>query len=204
MKREDIIAHFKDATDEQVKALLDINSADITKALDKRRGDADALQTRMDATEEALSKANETIRTLEAAQGDTTKLQAEIDRYKQADIDRQEAENQAKAQADLAERFDAAAGDRAFIHDFVRKGVMVDFGVALADKANRGKSDRDVFDAITKDKDYFASQNPPPKMGGMGNPIPVTDKENFKKLSLYEQFQFANAHPEQAKAFMDD
>ncbi|MEA4899317.1 MAG: hypothetical protein VB067_02540 [Christensenellaceae bacterium] len=204
MKREDIVAYFKDATDEQVKALLDINSADITKALDKRKGETDALQGRLDEANAALTTANNTIKALEATKGDTAALQKQIDDYKKADADRQEAEKQARAQAELEERFNAAAGDRAFIHDYVRKGVLDDFGKALADKANRGKSDKDVFDAITKDKDYFASQNPPPKMGGMGNPAPVTDKENFKKLSLFEQFQFANAHPEQAKAFMDD
>ena len=29
MRREDILKHFASATDEQIKALLDINSADI-------------------------------------------------------------------------------------------------------------------------------------------------------------------------------
>jgi hypothetical protein len=39
--------------------------------------------------------------------------------------------------------------------------VLDEFERALADNANAGKGDRDLFDALTKDKGYFASQNPP-------------------------------------------
>lgn len=164
MKREDISKLFKDATEEQISALLDINSRDIGNA----KGGATKLQADLDAANAALTTANETIKSLEASKGDATKLQAEIDEFKRKDAERVEAEKQAAAQAELEERFNAVSSDKKFLHDLVRKGVLEDFGKALQDKANRGKSDGDIFAALTKDKDYFASQNPPRVMGPVG------------------------------------
>lgn len=169
MKREDISKIFEGATDAQISALLDINSRDIGRA----KADGEKLQSDLTAAQDALTKANDTIAQLEAHKGDVEKLQAEIDRYRQADADRAEAERQAAERAELEERFNAVTGDRKFIHEFVRKGVMEDFGKALADKANRGKSDAEVFSALTRDQDYFASQNPADEnMAQFGNVNP--------------------------------
>ena len=169
MKREDISKIFEGATDAQISALLDINSRDIGRA----KADGEKLQTELTAAQDALKKANDTITQLEAHKGDVEKLQSEIDRYRQADADRAEAERQAAARAELEERFNAVTGDRKFIHEFVRKGVMEDFGKALADRANRGKSDAEVFSALTKDQNYFASQNPAAEnMAQFGNVNP--------------------------------
>lgn len=199
MKREDITKLFPEATDEQVSALLDINSRDIGKA----KGGAEKLQTDLDAANAALETAKATITTLEAAKGDTVALQAEVDRYKAAEAERKAAETAAQLRAAIEARFNAQVGDRAFIHDFVRKGVLDEFEKALADKANAGKGDKDLFDALTTDKGYFASQNPPPpNMGGAPNIDKATDKEKFQKMSLYEQMVFANQHPEQAAEYM--
>jgi hypothetical protein len=202
VKREDIIAQFKDAADDQVKAILDINSADITKALGKQGGEITTLQAKATDLEGQLTTANNTIKALEAAKGNAEDLQKQIDAYKQAEADRKAAETAAQLQATVEARFDAVVGDRKFLHDFVRKGVLDEFEAALADKANTGKGDKDLFDALTKDKGYFASQNPPINMGGAGGGDPETDKEKFDKMSLYEQMLFAQKHPEQAAEYM--
>lgn len=165
MKRDDITKLFPTATDEQVSALLDLNSKDIGKA----KGGADKLQTDLDAANAALGEARETIKGLEASKGDATKLQAEIERYKKAETDRTEAEKAAAAHAEVEKRFNDAVGERKFLHEFVRTGVLGEFEKALTDKANAGKGDKDLFEALTKDKDYFSSQNPPVNMGGLGN-----------------------------------
>ena len=62
MKREDIAKLFENATDEQISALLDINSQDIGKA---KRG-SEKLQADLDVANDALKKAQETIAALEA------------------------------------------------------------------------------------------------------------------------------------------
>ena len=84
-------------------------------------------------------------------------------------------------------------GDKKFIHDMVREGVKRDFGAALKDKQYLGKGDAEIFAALTKDKDYFASQNPAgnpfPKMGDP-SPLKVEDKAAFFKLSFADQMRF--------------
>ena len=158
MKRDDIKKEFPEATDEQINRLLDINSADIGKA----RGNAGKLQEDLDA-------ALETISELKANAEDSEKLKQRIAEFEQAEAERKEAEKKAAERAELEERFGAVSGKKKYIHDMVREGVLNDFGKALLDKANRGKSDAEIFDALTKDKGYFASENPPGNMGGVGN-----------------------------------
>lgn len=196
MKREDIAKLFEGATDEQISALLDINSQDIGKA---KRG-SEKLQADLDAANDALKKAQETIAGLEANKADVSALQQQIDAYKQAEAERAEAEKHAREEAELEERFSAVAGDKKFIHDMVREGVKRDFGAALKDRQNRGKGDAAIFEALTKDKGYFASQNPAgnpfPKMGDP-SPLKVESREAFFKLSFADQTRFKRENPAQ-------
>lgn len=183
MKREDITRIFEGATKQQIDDIMAINGADIKREQDKAQGTATKLQTDLDTANAALTKANETIKTLEANQGDTKALQAEIDRYKAEKTQRKQAEQEAAALAQLEQRFNAVTGERKFIHEFVRKGVMEDFGKAIADKANVGKSDADVFAALVKDQNYFASQNPPAAGGMPAFGANMRDESDLNKMS---------------------
>ena len=75
MKRTDITALFPDATDEQIKKLMDLNGADINNA---RRG-VDDLQARISDLEK-----RPTADALTAAQKSADALQTELDSLKAA------------------------------------------------------------------------------------------------------------------------
>lgn len=182
MNRNDIagILAGLELTDAQVKGLLDLNSADITKALNRQKDD-------LTAANDALAKARETITALEANKADADALQKQIDDYKAADEKRKQEAQGAAQRAELERRFNAVSGDRKYLHEMVRAGVMADFGKALQDKANRGKGDKEIFDDLTRDKGYFASQNPPADMGPVGNISPddaskLSDQEYYARL----------------------
>ena len=198
MRKEDINRIFEGATDEQVKALLDINSADITKALGKQKSDGEKLQADLDAANAALAEAKSTIANLEAAKGDADKLQKELDEYKAADEKRKADEKAAAERAELMERMDAVLGDKQFIHERMRDIVAEDFKAALADRANRGKGDAEIFEAITRDQGYFKTQNPPAPNMPTPNPgntfAGVTDRKSFLKLSGADQARFKAEH----------
>ena len=170
MKREDIAKIFEGATDDQINKILDINSADIGKA----KGSAVKLQEDLDTANAALAKANDTIKNLEANKGDFDKIQKELDDYKAAEQKRIADEKAAAERSELLTRMDAVMGDRKFIHDRMRDIVADEFGKALHDKANLGKADKDIFEAVTKDQGYFASMNPP--AGNMGYVGDVTEE----------------------------
>lgn len=165
MTRDDIKKAFEGATDEQIKLLLDINTADIGKA----KKTSDDLTAQLTKAQGELKTAHDAIADLEKNKGDTAALQKTIDDYKAADEKRIADEKAAAAHAELETRFTAALGERKFAHDYIRTGVLTDFEKALADEANKGKGDTELFEALTKDKEgIFSSQNPMPNMGGMG------------------------------------
>lgn len=145
MKREDIKKHFPDATDEQINALLDINSADIGK---HKKAAEDA--------QKELTDARSTIADLEKNKGDVAALQKTIEDYKAADKKRQEDEKAASERSARLARFDRAHEEsgkgRKWTHDYVKQGVFAEFEKALADDANKGKSDVQIYDSLTKDE----------------------------------------------------
>ena len=197
MNKTDIstILNGIELTDAQVKAILDVNSADITKALNKQKDE-------LASAKDALTKAQETISGLEANKGNLEALQKQIDDYKAADEKRAREAKEAAERAELEERFAAVSGDHKYIHDMVREGVLRDFGLALKDKANRGKGDAEIFDALTKDKGYFANQAPKvDPLGKPGNvgPLKVDDKAAFFKLSFADQTRFKQENETQFK-----
>lgn len=112
----------------------------------KGKYDSDLKKARDD-----LKTAKETISTLEANKGDTEALQAELDKYRQADEARQKAEQEAAAHAALVERFGKVKGNREFSSQFAESGLLDAFNKAISDPANTGKGDKELFDALTKD-----------------------------------------------------
>ena len=98
-----------------------------------------------------LKTAKETISTLEANKGDMDALQAELEKYRQADEARQKAEQEAAAHAALVERFGKVKGDREFSSEYAESGLLDAFNKAISDPANTGKGDKELFDALTKD-----------------------------------------------------
>lgn len=133
------------------------------------RADFNAKNDELKAVQGDLKAAKDTIAELEKVKGSAAELQKQIDQYKQAEQERQEAEKKAAARAELVSRFDKAVGERKFSHEYVRNGVLADFEKAVADAANKGMGDTEIFDSITKDKDgIFQSMNPPATMRGAG------------------------------------
>lgn len=144
MTKEDIKKQFPEATDAQINALLDINSRDIGK----HKTAAETAQT-------DLKKANDTIAELEKNAKDADALQKTIDGYKAADEQRQKDAKAAQERSERRGRFDKAheeAGKgRKWMNDFTRDGIFALFETALADDANKGKSDVQIYNSLVND-----------------------------------------------------
>lgn len=156
MTRQEVARIFEGATDEQINQILNIHSADIGKA----KGDATKLQADLDAANAALKTAQETINGLEANKADADALQKQLDSYKAAEEQRKKDAAAAAERETLSKRMETALNGRKLVHDRLHDVLMDDFKAALADAANVGKSDNEIFDALTKDKNYFANMNP--------------------------------------------
>ena len=150
MKREELKA-IAELTDEQIDKIMSINGADVEKVKAK----VTALEADVKEKKEAFDKLNGEFEALKAAnasgedwQAKFEALQAEnVAREKQAEADRIARE---KAEG-LDKRFDSVVGDKKWSHDAIRADYRKRFEDALADKENEGKSDADIFHALTKD-----------------------------------------------------
>lgn len=80
MKRTDITGIFPDATDEQVRALMSINGADINNA---RRG-VDELQERLEQANATIEELRQGAESLEEAQTKAKQFEAELTELKTA------------------------------------------------------------------------------------------------------------------------
>lgn len=151
MKREDIKNIFPDATDEQLKSVMDLNGGDVEKAKSK----VTALEAELKESKEDFAKLNTELETLKTANADgeewKTKfeaLQAENEaKARQAEADRimqEKTEN-------ITKRFETALGDKKFSHDAIREAYLKKFGEALESTDYQGKSDIEVFHDLTKD-----------------------------------------------------
>lgn len=151
MKREEIKAIFPDATDEQLKSVMDINGSDVEKAKSK----VAALEAELKESKEGLGKLNDEFEALKVSNADGAEWKAKFEALK---ADNEAKEKQAEADRILKEknenvsnRFNAALGDKKFNHDAIRAAYLKKFGDALENADYQGKSDGEIFHELTKD-----------------------------------------------------
>ena len=151
MKREEIKAIFADATDEQLKAVMDLNGSDVEKAKSK----VTALETELKEKKEAFDKLTSEFEELKTANasGEDWKakfeaLQAEnVAKEKQAEADRILAEKT----ENINKRFEAVLGDKKFNHDAIKADYLKKFGEAIELEENKSLSDEQIFHNLIKD-----------------------------------------------------
>lgn len=156
MKREDIKKFFPDATEEQLKGLLDINTADIGKA----KGEFEAVKTDLEKANGTLKEYETTIADMKKSAEGNEDFKKKFEELEQRIADEKaEAEKKAKEEAEEAEysnRFKTVVGEQKWRDALTEKAVYAEFKTALQDEANKGKGDKDVLAALTQDKEYFA------------------------------------------------
>lgn len=156
MKREDIKKFFPDATEEQLKGLLDINTADIGKA----KGELETVKANLEKANGTLKEYETTIADLKKSAEGNEDFKKKFEDLEQRIADEKaEAEKKAKEEAEEAEysnRFKTVVGEQKWRDALTEKAVYAEFKTALQDEANKGKGDKDILAALTQDKEYFA------------------------------------------------
>ncbi len=156
MKREDIKKIFPDATEEQLKGLLDINTADIGKA----KGELETVRADLEKANGTLKEYETTIADMKKSAEGNEDFKKKFEDLEQRIADEKaEAEKKAKEEAEEAEysnRFKTVVGEQKWRDALTEKAVYAEFKTALQDEANKGKGDKDILAALTQDKEYFA------------------------------------------------
>jgi len=154
------------------------------------------LQGQLDTANKKVGEYEATITSLQAKEGDAEAVKGELATLKQQ-IETDKAERTKEAErAKLVERFKAANGDKKFLNDLTEKGVCDSFLAALADDTHKGKSDTDILTAITQDKGYYASQNPPGNINVPGAVNTTVTKEMYDKMGYAERYKLKTEQPQ--------
>lgn len=182
MKREEL-KQIAELTDEQLDKIMAINGADVEKVkakvtaleadLKEAKETADKINTEFEALKSSNAGAEEYKSKYEAlvAENEAREKQAEADR-----ILREKTES-------LDKRFEAVVGDKKFSHDAIRADYRRKFENALADKANEGQSDADVFHALVKDDAAAFTGVTAVKLQG-GRPIRTSGKTKEEIMAI--------------------
>lgn len=179
MKREDITRIFEGAAEEQINAVLDINSADIGKVKQKLEAERDNYKSQLDTAQAALQ---------EFEGVDVSELNDRIEKLT-TDLKEQETSYQAKI-ADM--EFDAVL-DKALTGAGARNAkavrALLDIDTLKASK-NQTEDIKNAVAAVKTENDYLFGQDKPFVPFN-----PAGGADSGKKMSLTEAMEYANKHP---------
>lgn len=163
----------------------DMKLADLSGGEYVARGKFSDQAKELESLRTQLAEKDQTIANLEKASGDAEKVQAELDKYKQAESERKKAEREAQADQILTAAAEQALEGKEFINDYTRAHFVAELKKAIADPANKGKSPAKLFEAMTKDADgiFKNPQQEPLKIPKVDNHQgkPMTKEDIFKK-----------------------
>ena len=184
MKREDLKNIIEGITEEQLKAILDINTADIGKA----KADYEEIKRKNETLEKDISELEVKINNLTEQNNTADGYKKELDKLKKTIADKEAADKAAADDKALTDAITAVFGDKKFTSDYVKNGIIADMKTEIAKSENKSKGYAEIFDALTKDKEgIFANPNPPVDMPGIGDVTEVSDAQARAIMGLPEK-----------------
>lgn len=183
---------------------IKLSSEDI-KAILKKHGET--VKTETDKVEtkyqEEISNNKSTIEDLKMQINNAPKSD-ELESLKQkiADYEQKETDRIAKQKADernnaIEKNINDVIGNLKFINDYTKNAIINDVKNALQDEANMGKSTKDIFDEIVKDKDNLFVNPNQPKIPDVSTEVHNDiDKEKFNKMTYNERIALKSENPE--------
>ena len=148
--------------------LIDTIMAEHGKLVTKDKEELQTLKSQMKELKENSKNAEE--------------LQKQVD-----DLIKANEEREAKAKAEeedkiLTNNINEVFGDKQFTSEYARTGLTNDIKNELNKPENKGRSIKDIFDVLTKDKtDIFANPNQVKDMPGMGD---SEEKSETKEMPM--------------------
>lgn len=158
---------------EEIKSILAEHGKSVKTETEKvennmRKENGD-LKATIDDLKEQISKAPKS--------DEIESLKTKIADYETKEKERKEEEDKKIFEENLNKNVLEAIGDTEFVNERTKKSIINEVKTALQDKANVGKSAKDIFESITKDStDIFKNQNELKDMPGIQETNPTNEK----------------------------
>ena len=119
-----------------------------------------------------------------------TKVQEELDKLKTQIAEEKKQKEQENLEATLNKNVLEAIGDKEFVNERTKNAIINEVKIALQDKANVGKSAKDIFETITKDStDIFKNKNELKDMPDIQESKPVEGKPTSEGIKINPMFK---------------
>jgi hypothetical protein len=117
------------------------------------------------------------------------------EKFEKLDAQMKDQEAKRKAQEEdeiLTNNILEVLGDKKFVNDYTKNSIVSEIKTALQDKANAGKSAKDLFENLTKDKtDIFVNENQikdMPDVKNVDNKQETSNGEGIKLNPLFKNY----------------
>lgn len=180
MTRDELKGIIEGISDEQLKKILDINSADIGKA----KADFETVKGQFDEAQKKITDYETEIEGLRDSTGEAEKLKERVKELQKTIDDRKAADEAAEQDRKLSDRFGAAIGEAKFLNEFTKNGLFSEFKAAIADKSNEGKSDKEIYEGLIKDRDnlFLPKDGIPSVVSATGGVDAVNNDSDIREI----------------------
>lgn len=171
---------------EEIKSILAEHGKSVKTETEKvennMRKENEDLKATIDDLKEQISKAPKS--------DEIESLKSKIADYETKEKERKEEEDKKIFEENLNKNVLEAIGDKEFVNERTKNAIINEVKTALQDKANVGKSAKDIFEAITKDStDIFKNKNELKDMPDIQESKPVEGKPTSEGIKINPMFK---------------
>lgn len=171
---------------EEIKSILAEHGKSVKTETEKvennmRKENGD-LKATIDDLKEQISKAPKS--------DEIESLKSKIAEYETKEKERKEEEDKKIFEENLNKNVLEAIGDAEFVNERTKNAIINEVKTALQDKANVGKSAKDIFETITKDStDIFKNKNELKDMPDIQESKPAEGKPTSEGIKINPMFK---------------
>lgn len=160
------------------------------KSISSEKAKVDDLTSKLEASNTKIAEYETKISNLEKVSTDSAKVQEELDTLKKQIAEEKKQKEQEDLEATLNKNVLEAIGDKEFVNERTKNAIINEVKTALQDKANVGKSAKDIFEAITKDStDIFKNKNELKDMPDIQESKPAEGKPISEGIKINPMFK---------------
>ena len=173
-------------TKDQIKGIIAEASKMTTNEVNKIKTE---LEKEIAEKDEVIKSLNEDIKKSPSAD-ELESLKSKIADYEAKEKERKEEEDKKIFEENLNKNVLEAIGDKEFVNERTKNAIINEVKTALQDKANVGKSAKDIFETITKDStDIFKNKNELKDMPDIQESKPAEGKSTSEGIKINPMFK---------------
>ena len=171
---------------EEIKSILAEHGKSVKTETEKvennMRKENEDLKATIDDLKEQVNKAPKS--------DEIESLKSKIAEYETKEKERKEEEDKKIFEENLNKNVLEAIGDKEFVNERTKNAIINEVKTALQDKANVGKSAKDIFETITKDStDIFKNKNELKDMPDIQESKPAEGKSTSEGIKINPMFK---------------